>query len=129
MEVLLAATKSELVITKKRLADLQQAMEENLQYDSDGLTSDTSSDEDDEHDSLSSHRTLSESRVSSEPRSYKSFEDLDEVYDVSDRLARRLDALDQLSPPTSPTSPRSDVDRPLTADRGSTSSDLQKLKK
>lgn len=123
METVLVATKSELAITKKRLADLQQAMEENLHYDSEGLTTDTSSDEEDEHDSMSSYRALSDSRVSSEPRSYKSYEDLDDVYDVSDRLARRLNAIDGLH---SPTSPRSDVGKPSMSDEGSTSSDHQK---
>ena len=121
--MILSATKSELSMTKKRLSDLQQAMEEHLNYDSDGLSSDSSSDDndvDDDHMSLTSSRAFSESgRMSSEPRSYKSYEDLDDVDDVSDRLTRRLNALEQL---TSPTSSGHDADRPTFSDESSTTS-------
>ena len=121
MEVTLAATKSELTMTKKRLADLQQAMEDNLRDDSD-MTSD-SEDDDVTHSSMSSYRPLSGSRVSSEPRSYKSYEDLDDVHDITDRLTRKLNALDDLG---SPTSSRSGIGQPSASmsDEGSTTSDL-----
>ena len=121
MEVTLAATKSELTMTKKRLADLQQAMEDNLRDDSD-MTSD-SEDDDVTHSSMSSYRPLSGSRVSSEPRSYKSYEDLDDAHDITDRLTRKLNALDDLG---SPTSSRSGIGQPSASmsDEGSTTSDL-----
>ena len=121
MEVTLAATKSELVMTKKRLADLQQAMEDNLNDDS-SLSSDSDDDDDDAtHSSMSSIRALSGSRVSSEPRSYKSYEDLDDVHDISDRLTQKLNALDELG---SPDSSRSGIEQPSMSDEGSTASDL-----
>ena len=128
MEIILTATKNELAMTKKRLSDLQQAMEEHINYDSDDdVTSDSSSDDDDDPISLTSSRAFSESgRISSEPRSYKSYEDLDDVEDVSDRLARRLNALEGLVSPTSPTSSGNDVDKPSFSDEGSTSSDIRK---
>ena len=122
LEVTLAATKSELNMTKKRLADLQQAMEDNLRDDSD-MTSDSEDDDDITHSSMSSYRPLSGSRVSSEPRSYKSYEDLDDVHDITDRLTRKLNALDDLG---SPTSSRSGIGQPSASmsDEGSTTSDL-----
>lgn len=119
MEVVFAATKSELNITKKRLADLQQAMEENLHDDSD-MTSE-SDDDDVTRSSMSSYRALSRSRVSSEPRSYKSYEDLDDAHDITERLTRRLNVLDDLG---SPTSSQSGVGQPSMSDEGSTASDL-----
>lgn len=118
MEMTLAVTKSELTMTKKRLADLQQAMEDNLHDDSD-LSSEVSDDEV-EHSSMSSYRALSGSRVSSEPRSYKSYEDLDDVHDITDRLTRKLHALDDLG---SPTSSRSGIEQRSMSDEGSTASD------
>ena len=120
LEVALAATKTELNMTKKRLADLQQAMEENLNDDSD-MTSDSDDDDDDvTRSSMSSIRALSGSRVSSEPRSYKSYEDLDDVHDITDRLSRKLNELDDLG---SPTSSRSGIGQPSISDEGSTASD------
>ena len=122
LEVTLAATKSELTMTKKRLADLQQAMEDNLHDDSD-MTSESDDDDDDNvtRSSMSSYRALSGSRVSSEPRSYKSYEDLDDAHDITDRLTRQLNALDDLG---SPTSSRSGIGQPSVSDEGSTASDL-----
>ncbi|XP_028396450.1 unconventional myosin-XVIIIa-like [Dendronephthya gigantea] len=121
IEVVLAATKSELNMTKKRLADLQQAMEDNLHDDSD-MTSESDDDDDDvTHSSMSSYRALSGSRVSSEPRSYKSYEDLNDAHDITDRLTRRLNVLDDLG---SPTSSQSGVGQPSMSDEGSTASDL-----
>ena len=120
MEVTLAATKSELTMTKKRLADLQQAMEDNLHDDSD-MSSESEDDDDATHSSMSSYRALSGSRVSSEPRSYKSYEDLDDAHDITDRLTRKLNALDDV---ISPTSTRSGIGQPSMSDEGSTASDL-----
>lgn len=112
--------KSELTMTKKRLAELQQAMEDNLHHDSD-MTSESDDDDVTTRGSLSSYRALSGSRVLSEPRSYKSYEDLDDAQDITDRLARRLAALDDLG---SPTSSRSGVGQPSVSDEGSPASDV-----
>jgi hypothetical protein len=116
MEVTLAATKSELAITKKRLADLQQVMEDNLHDDSD--ISSESDDDDVTRSSMSSFRVLSGSRVSS--RSYKSYEDLDDAHDITDRLTNKLNELDELG---SPSSSRSGIEQPSMSDEGSTASD------
>ena len=96
LEGVVASLKQELGMAKKRVSELQHALEDDMHYDSDGLTND----EDDEDDDIvlglsdDSDDDLkdSDSRPS-EPRSYRSFDELDDDYDISDRLKRKLNDL------------------------------------
>lgn len=72
LEVDLASTKQELSLSKKRVAELQHALEDDMNYDSDGLSHGESDLSDDSDGNLDTS-----SVVPSEPRSYRSLEDLD----------------------------------------------------
>lgn len=97
LESVVSNLKQELSIAKKRVSELQHALEDDMHYDSDGLSHEDDdddigldlSDDDSEHDDDSKDNG---SRPS-EPRSYRSFEELEDEYDISDRLQLKLNDL------------------------------------
>ncbi|KAK3738198.1 hypothetical protein QZH41_012776 [Actinostola sp. cb2023] len=84
LEVDLASAKQELSLSKTRVAELQHALEDDMHYDSDGLSND--SDLSDDFDA----NVETASRVPSEPRSYRSIEDLDDDDELDVKLKKRL---------------------------------------
>lgn len=84
-------------MAKKRVSELQHALEDDMHYDSDGMSNDD--DEDDDIDLDLSDDSDDEFKDSgsrpSEPRSYRSLDDLDDEDDLSDRLKRKLNDLSE----------------------------------
>lgn len=99
LESVVSNLKQELSIAKKRVSELQHALEDDMHYDSDGLSHDDDDDDDDIgldlSDDDSEHDDDSKDNGSrpSEPRSYRSFEELEDEYDISDRLQLKLNDL------------------------------------
>ena len=97
LEGLVASLKQELGMAKKRVTELQHALEDDMHYDSEGLSHDDDDDDDidlDLSDDTDDDDDLKESDSRpSEPRSYRSFDELEEDYDISDRLKRKLNDL------------------------------------
>lgn len=97
LESAVSNLKQELSIAKKRVSELQHALEDDMHYDSEGLSHDDDdddigldlSDDDSEQDDDSKDNG---SRPSG-PRSYRSFDDLEDEYDISDRLQLKLNDL------------------------------------
>ena len=93
LEGVVASLKQELGMAKKRVSELQHALEDDMNYDSDGMSHDEDDDDDDDIDlglsDDSDDLRDNESRPS-EPRSYRSFDELDDDDDLSDRLKRKL---------------------------------------
>ncbi|XP_031549200.1 unconventional myosin-XVIIIa-like [Actinia tenebrosa] len=83
LEIQLASTKQELALSKKRVAELQHALEDDMHSDSDRLSDGDLSDDSDLNLETSS-------RVPSEPRSYRSIEDLDERDELDSKLKKKL---------------------------------------
>lgn len=83
-------------MAKKRVSELQHALEDDMHYDSDGMSHDDDDDDDDIDLNLSDDSDDdfkdSGSRPSG-PRSYRSLDELDDEDDLSDRLKRKLNDL------------------------------------
>lgn len=96
LESVVSSLKQELATAKKRVSELQHALEDDMHYDTDGL-----SDDDDDVVALDLSDDDSEDDVDfkdngsrpSEPRSYRSFDELEDEYDISDRLQLKLNDL------------------------------------
>ena len=114
LEGVVSSLKQELGMAKKRVSELQHALEDDMHYDSDGLSQDDDDDvdidlglsDDDSEDDLKD----TDSRPS-EPRSYRSFDELEDEYDITDKLKRKLNDLtdsDSLSRPARGARPPAD---------------------
>ena len=98
LEGVVSSLKQELTVAKKRVSELQHALEDDMHYDTDGLSHD-----DDDSDDVSLHLSDDDSEDDgglrdngsrpSEPRSYRSFDELEDEYDISDRLQIKLNDL------------------------------------
>ena len=96
LEGVVSSLKQELGMAKKRVSELQHALEDDMHYDSEGLSQDDDDDididlglsDDDSEDDLKD----TDSRPS-EPRSYRSFDELEDEYDITDKLKRKLNDL------------------------------------
>ena len=96
LEGVVSSLKQELGMAKKRVSELQHALEDDMHYDSEGLSQDEDDDieidldlsDDDSEDDLKD----TDSRPS-EPRSYRSFDEIEDEYDISDKLKRKLNDL------------------------------------
>jgi len=86
LEVDLASAKQELALSKKRVAELQHALEDDMNYDSDGLSHEHDSDLSDDSDA----NLETSSVVPSEPRSYRSMEDLEDDDELELKLKKKL---------------------------------------
>ena len=91
LEGIVANLKQELSMAKKRVNELQHALEDDMHYDSEGMSDDGDLDFSDDSDYLKE----SSSRRS-EPRSYRSFDELDDGDDLTDGLKRKLNNLTEL---------------------------------
>lgn len=94
LEGVVANLKQELGIAKKRVSELQHALEDDMHYDSDGLSNDDDGDDDLDLGGLSDDSDeLIDNDRPSEPRSYRSYDELEDDDDLSDRLKRKLNDL------------------------------------
>lgn len=80
-------------MAKKRVSELQHALEDDMHYDSEGMSNDDDDDDLDLGLSDDSDEFKDSGSRRSEPRSYRSFDELDDDYDITDRLKRKLDDL------------------------------------
>lgn len=78
-------------MAKKRVSELQHALEDDMHYDSEGMSNDDDDDDDLSDDSDDDFRDGG-SRPS-EPRSYRSYDELEDDDDLSDRLKQKLNDL------------------------------------
>lgn len=85
LEVDLASSKQELSLAKKRVSELQHALEDDMNYDSDGLSHENSDLSDDSDTNIETS-----SAVPSEPRSYRSVEDLENDDELELKLKKKL---------------------------------------
>lgn len=96
LEGVVASLKQELGMAKKRVSELQHALEDDMNYDSDGMSDDDDDDDIDLGLSDDSDDLKDSGSRPSEPRSYRSFDELDDAEDdISDRLKRKLNDLSE----------------------------------
>lgn len=94
LEGVVASLKQELGLAKKRVSELQHALEDDMHYDSEGMSNDDDDDDDiDLNLSDDSDDFKDSGSRPSEPRSYRSLDELDDEDDLSDRLKRKLNDL------------------------------------
>ena len=90
LEGVVASLKQELGMAKKRVSELQHALEDDMNYDSDGMSHGEDDDDIDLSLSDDSDDLRDNDSRPSEPRSYRSFDELEDDDDLSDRLKRKL---------------------------------------
>lgn len=104
----MSSLKQELNLSKQRVKELQHALEDDMDYNSDGM----SNDDDDDIDLSDSDSDFAVTR-SSKPRSYQSFDSLEPDEELGEGLKQKLGPLvDDDTFGSSPRSPRGEADGP-----------------